>query len=141
MSVLRLYVTKDKYLPQLEVKDGNLIFLSDNGKICLDFNGARYQYDTIQNFKTNADREAHALVTTGYYFVEEDNSLWRYSNNNWHRITPENLDPIVFGKTLNDFPPTGNPKLLYVADKATYKWDSAAEKYIAVANLTEWDTI
>lgn len=139
MAILNMYVTKAKYLPQLPVRDGQLIYTTDGCRIALDFNGARYYYDTIQTFKTEEERQNFTSVLDGYYYIEETNALWYYSNSSWTRMTPENLNPIIFGKTFNDFPKEGNSKTLYVADKATYKWDDLTKSYIAVANLTEWE--
>lgn len=67
--------------------------------------------------------------------------MWSFSNGSWQQMTPDNLEPIVFATNVLDFPKEGNPKTLYVADKATYKWSAATKEYIMVSNLTEWNQL
>lgn len=139
MAILSMFVTKSKYLQQLPIHDGQLIYTMDGNRIALDFNGARYYYDTIQSFETEEQRTSFVSVLDGYYYVKDTSCLWSYSNSQWNRLTPENLDPIVFGNTVEDFPAEGKSNTLYVADKATYKWNAGIRGYDPVANLTEWE--
>lgn len=102
MAILNMYITKSKYLPQLSVKDGQLIFTTDGNTIALDFGGTRYFYQTIQTLATEEDRKAIVAPLSGYYYVEGSNVLWYYSSS-WTRMTPDGVEPIVFGQTEEDF--------------------------------------
>lgn len=137
MAILNAYITKSKYLPQLPVKDGQLIFTTDGNTVALDFGGTRYFYQTIQTFATEKDREELSFPLSGYYYVEESNALWYFSSS-WSRITPKEIEPVVFGQTEEDFPEVGKENVLYVADDALYRYSKPDKKYLAVANLTEW---
>ena len=78
--------------------------------------------------------------TEGFYFVEDTGVMWRYKEE-WKQITPDNLNQITFGASVEDFPKSGNSKILYVTDDATYKWDTVTKTYLCVSNKTEWKTI
>lgn len=138
MAIVNMYITKSKYLPQLPVKDGQLIFTTDGNTVALDFSGVRYYYQTIQTLASETNREAIAAPLSGYYYVESSNVLWYYSSS-WTRITPENIEPVIFGQTEKDFPEEGKDGVLYVADKALYRYSKSDKKYLAVSNLTEWE--
>jgi len=139
MVYTNLYTVSAKNLSKLSVRDGNVIFVTDNATVCLDINGVRYPYRTIQTFKTEEDREQYASVLDGYYYVLSSNVMWNFSNGSWKQLTPSNLEPVVFGTDVHDFPKEGNPTTLYIANKATYKWSASTKEYIAVSNLTEWN--
>lgn len=141
MAVVQIYITKSERLPQLPVRDGNLIFVSDAGKVALDFNGSRLYYNTIASFGTDEQRLAYKNPPNGYYYVEDTGVLWCAKDYQWQQITPDNLDQIVFGATVEDFPKEGKSKLLYVADDGIYRWDFVEKCYLMSANLTKWDKL
>lgn len=138
-AIVKVYSTTASKLGQLQVADGQLIFVKDTKKIYLDMNGVRIEYSTIQVFNTDADRRAILAPIEGFYYVEDTAMMWRYKSK-WIQITPDNLDPFFFGD-IEDFPVQGNPKMLYIADDATYKWDAALQEYVMVANKTVWDNL
>lgn len=140
MAVINLYVTKPKYLSQIPVRDGNLIFAEQSNTVCFDFNGTRYPYKTIHTFETEAERAAYTAYLDGYYFVKETNMLWSYSNFSWKKLCPDNLEPLVFGSSIDDFPKVGNKTSLYIADKCIFKYDPTFG-YIMVSNLTDWNNL
>lgn len=41
MTYTNLYTVSAKNLSKLPVRDGNIIFVTDGGTVCLDFNGGR----------------------------------------------------------------------------------------------------
>lgn len=141
MAVVKLYRTKSERLPQLPVRNGNIIFVSDTRQICLDADGLRIPYDPIKLFDTEQERAEYESPVIGFYFVVETNVLWRYADGVWSQLTPSNLNPILYGKTLADFPEVGEEDILYVADEAIYKWDSAAKEYTMAANKTIWQEL
>lgn len=139
-TIMKLYTTISSRLSQLPVKDGQLIFVSDTKKVYLDFNGVRVSYSTINSFSTDKERIECESPAKGFYFVQETGVLWNYDTS-WKQLTPDNLQQIYFGSGIEAFPEEGNDKLLYVADDATYKWDSATKQYLVVANKTEWTSL
>ncbi len=141
MAAVKLYRTISERLPELPVRNGNIIFVSDSRQICLDSDGIRIPYDPIKIFDTEQERADCEEPVTGFYFVADTNVLWRYSNDAWSQLTPSNLTPIVYGKVIADFPQEGQSDILYVADDAIYKWDDAAKQYIIAANKTIWQKL
>ena len=139
MAAVNLYVTKSKYFSQLPVRDGNIIFATDVGTVGFDYNGSRLYYDTIRTFETEENRLAFKSPLDGYYIVQETNMFWYYHNKEWKKLCPDNLEPLFFGESEDDFPAIGNPTSLYVANEALYKWDNRTQSYMMVSNLTKWD--
>lgn len=139
-AIVKVYSTVASKLNQLQVVDGQLIFVKDIKKIFLDMNGIRLGYDPIQVFSTEEERQGVLAPVEGFYFVESTGVMWRFSNE-WKQLTPSNLDPLFFGNKKEDFPSQGNSATLYVADNATYKWDSLLKEYIMISNKTEWEKL
>lgn len=136
----KLYYTQEKYLSTLPVQNGNIIFVADSHKVCLDMSKTRHTYQTIQEFKTDAERLALQSPYKGFYFVEETNTIWRYSDS-WKRITNVSLNPIVYGETEEAFPQEGEKNSLYFTDDGIFNWKEAVGKYNLIANANKWDKI
>lgn len=122
--------------PALSIADGQIIFTSDTQTVYLDMKGRRHEYTTIHVFKDDAERLAVLAPVRGFYFVENTGVLWRYSTA-WVQITPDNLNPIIFGR-LESFPAVGKEGQLYCADDAIYKWDTSEQAYVLIANKNIW---
>lgn len=140
-AIVKVYTTVASKLSQLTVKDGQLIFVSDTRRIYLDFSGNRICYDTILNFDKDSDRTSLMAPVEGFYFVKETNTLWNYGVSGWNQLTSDNPNPIFFGNEVSDFPTQGNSKTLYVANDATYRYNSITSSYDMIANKTEWNTL
>lgn len=120
-------------LPDLSIKNGQLIFIQDSHKIALDFNDKRVFYNQVEVLEKEADREAIlAPINELFYFVVDTAVLWIYRNR-WIQITsqPENI--VFIGTTL---PELGSDKTLYVnkEEQNISIWDVVSEKYIVVGN-------
>ena len=76
----KLFFTKEQYLSTLPVKDGQIIFVSDSNKVCLDMSKTRHTYQTIIEFETEEERISLKAPAKGFYFVQETGMIWRYSN-------------------------------------------------------------
>lgn len=135
-----LYVTMSKYLPELTVEDGNIVFTKDTGSIYLDFDGVRLPYQTINNFSTDNER-IKCMAVDGYYYVEETNVLWRRKDGGWVQITPSNMTPINYYKSTSDFPAIGDSASIYLIDDVIYRYDPLSKSYASVSNLTDWKAL
>ena len=71
----KLFYTKEKYLSTLPVKNGQIIFVPDAHKVCLDMSTQRFTYQTILELETERDRLSIQAPLNGFYFVEEDNAI------------------------------------------------------------------
>ena len=120
-------------LPDLSIKNGQLIFIQDSQKIALDFNDKRVFYNQVVILQKESDREAIlAPINELFYFVVDTAVLWMY-HNEWVQITsqPENI--VFIGTTR---PELGSAKTLYVnkEEQNISIWDSESSEYIVVGN-------
>lgn len=135
-AIVKCYATVESKLSQLPVSDGNLIFVRDTGRICLDILGTRQTYVDIRVLSQDTDRTLMLAPVEGFYYVEDTDVLWRYKGG-WKQITPDTVDPLFFGDP-DDFPPQGKSKTLYISDEGIYRWDDISQTYILTASNTEW---
>lgn len=137
MAIVNLFVTKPKYLSQIPVRDGNIVFVEQSNQVCLDFHNERYTYETIHTFHNEAERIVYRPFLSGYYFVIETGCLWYFDKTKWTRITKTPEDIITFVEV--DMPATGKSEVLYVSKKNQniMVWDKDKEEYSTVSNYTK----
>lgn len=116
----KLYYTTPEYIDTLPVKNGNIIFVPAMNKVCLDMADQRFEYETIKTFQTDEERADVPFPNEGFYYVEQDAMIWRYSRGHWRQLTPTNLRPIVYGDCEEDFPELGANDTLYYTDEGIY---------------------
>lgn len=98
--VLSAIATVNSKLPDLSIKDGQMIFVQDKNTIALDFGGERRLYKQIEELATESVRTSMLAPVTGrYYFVIETSSLWTYRDG-WVQITttPEDVKSYATSK-------------------------------------------
>lgn len=137
MAQMRIVYTTSNRLDELNIEDGQIIFVVDTRTIYFDMKNKRTSYSTIFVFETEDERLAMESPAQGFYFVEETNVVWRYKTQ-WIQITPQGLNPIVFGEEISSFPERGMEGILYCGDSAIYKWNSYQSSYHLIANKNEW---
>lgn len=133
--VLSVCATVGSKLPNLVIKDGQLIFVRDKHKIALDFDGKRTFYNQIEELATEAARTSLLAPVAGlFYFVIETAVLWTYRDS-WVQLTTPPKDVVFFGTEL---PELGVTKTLYVdtSAKEISVWDDKSSSYIVVADKT-----
>lgn len=134
--ILSVISTTASRLPDLAIKDGQLIFVKDSQKVALDIGSKRTFYNQITILQTESERQSLLAPISGlFYFVMENAVLWLY-NQSWIQITtpPENI--VFIGEEL---PELGNKEVAYIntADKCISVWDDLQQKYMVVADKTE----
>lgn len=136
-SVLSLIATSSSKVRDLVVKNGQLIFLQDVGRIALDFNNKRVFYNQIVELNTDVERLTLDSPISGYYFIIDTAVLWYYQDG-WVQITekPENI--LFIGTEL---PALGQGKenTLYInkADKEVAIFDKTSNEYVIVSDYTK----
>lgn len=122
-TVVKFITTQESKLDQLEVSNGQLIFVKDSHKILLDSQGTRTEYSSsflMLSFDSSRESMVYPLET--FYFVLETNILWRYdSYEGWIQITQPPQQQIVF-LDEEDFPLLGSAKTLYISGLDMYRW-------------------
>ena len=133
-SIMSLIATTSSRIRDLIIKDGQLIFIQDLGRIAFDFKGKRVFYNQIVELDTEAERLALESPLDGYYFVIDSACLWFYQSG-WIQIT-EKPEEILFVGT--ELPQLGQQGKLYVDkdDREISVWDEETDAYITVANYT-----
>lgn len=134
-SVMSLIATTSSRIRDLVIKDGQLIFIQDLGRIAFDFKGQRVFYNQIVELNTEAERLALDSPLSGYYFVIDKACLWFYQDG-WIQITEKPEEIVFIGVEL---PELGQANKLYVDidDREISVWDEETGEYIAVANYTQ----
>ena len=131
---LKVIATSSSRIKDLLIKDGQLIFLQDLGRIAFDFKGKRVFYNQITELATEADRLDLEEPLNGYYFVIGSACLWFYKDE-WIQITEKPQEVLCIGVEL---PELGQEGTLYVDtdDREISVWDEDNGEYITVANFT-----
>lgn len=133
--VLSVIATTRKRLPDLAIKNAQLIFVRDAQTIAFDFGGVRTFYNQVITVQTEAERNAIETPQQGlFYFVVESAILWTYENG-WVQVTTRPEDVVCIG---TEFPELGNAKTLYVNKKEKHisVWDVDSTSYVTVGNVS-----
>lgn len=136
-NVLSLIATTSSRIRDLVIKDGQLIFIQDLGRIAFDFKGKRVFYNQIVELETESERLTLDSPLSGYYFVVDTAVLWFYQDG-WIQITEKPEEVIFIGVEL---PELGQAKegVLYVnkAEKEISVWDEETQEYVVVADKAD----
>lgn len=136
-SIMSLIATSSSKIKDLVIKDGQLIFIQDLGRIAMDFNGKRVFYNQIVELDTESERLTLDSPISGYYFVIDTAVLWFYKDEEWISITEKPEEVIFIGVEL---PELGQAKenMLYInkAEKEIAIYDSASNEYVIVSDYT-----
>lgn len=131
-SGLKVIATSSSRIRDLIIRDNQLIFIRDLGRIAFDSKGKRVFYNQIVELETEADRLTLVNPIGGYYFVIGSACLWFYKNG-WTQITERPQEVLFVGVEL---PELGQEGKLYVDkdDREISVWDEATNEYVKVAN-------
>lgn len=131
---LKVIATSSSRIKDLVIRDNQLIFIRDLGRIAFDSKGKRVFYNQIVELETEADRLALVNPLQGYYFIIGSACLWFYKDE-WIQITEKPEETLFVGVEL---PELGQENTLYVDtdDKEISVWDEDSGEYIPVANYT-----
>lgn len=134
-SGLKVIATSSSRIKDLIIRDNQLIFIRDKGRIAFDSQGKRTFYNQIVELETEAERLALVNPSEGYYFVIGSACLWHYKND-WTPITEKPEEILFIGVEL---PELGQENKLYIDtdDKEISVWDDDTGEYITVANYTQ----
>lgn len=135
-TALSVCATTSNRLPDLAIKNGQLIFIQDKCRIALDFGGVRKFYNQINELPTDSDRIAIENPVDGsYYFIIETAVLWTYQGK-WIQLTTAPEEVVFIG---TEIPELGKNGKLYVnkQEKEISVWDEKSSSYVTVANVTK----
>lgn len=134
-TTLSICVTSGSRLSDLVIKDGQLVFVRDKHRICLDFGGKRTFYNQIEEVATEEERLNLTPENGVYYFVIGTAVLWTYQNE-WIQLTTPPKEYLFIGVEL---PELGSENVLYVNKNGGISiWDNENSKYVTVADKNEY---
>ena len=129
--------TTSSKIRDLIIKDGQLVFIQDLGRIAFDFNGQRVFYNQIVELDTEAERSTLDSPLSGYYFVIDTGVLWYYQNE-WIPITEKPEEVVFIGVEL---PELGSANKIYAntteGAESISVWDEELGAYVVVADKTQ----
>lgn len=135
-NVLSLIATKSSKLKDIVIKNGQLIFMHDIGRLALDYDNTRVFYNQIVELETEAERLSLDSQLPGYYFVIDTAVLYYYETE-WVQITDKPKEVIHIDVEL---PALGQAKegVLYVdkTEKMIAVFDKSLNEYIVVSDYT-----
>lgn len=142
-QVLSVIATTSERIKDLVIKNGQLIFVQDLGKIAFDFKDKRKIYNQIEELDTEKTRqELESPVNGVYYFVIETAVLWTYRNNEWIQITTPPEEIVFIG---TEFPELGCKQTIYTnttdGNEHIAVWDETSGDYKTVADKTQSITL
>lgn len=131
---LKVIATSSSRIRDLIIRDNQLIFIRDLGRIAFDSKGKRVFYNQIVELETEADRLALVNPIQGYYFVIGSACLYFYKDG-WTQITEKPEEVLFVGVEL---PELGQEGKLYIDtdDREISVWDEETDTYITVSNYT-----
>lgn len=138
-QILSVIATTSARVKDLVIKNGQLIFVQDLGKIAFDYKGKRKFYNQIEELDTEKTRqELESPVNGVYYFVVEKAVLWTYRNDEWVQITTPPEEIVFIG---TEFPELGKEQTLYVnqidGNEHIAIWNEETSDYKVVADKTQ----
>ena len=140
-AILSLCATTADKVKDINIKNGQLLFVHDVGRVALDLHGKRTFYNQIIELDTEYDRVNLTDAVNGkYYFIIETGVLWRHFNG-WTQLTAQPEDIVFIGTEL---PSLGQKNTLYVQTEEGNEnisvWDEESQSYKVVADKTQWLT-
>ena len=134
---LKVIATSSSRIRDLIIRDNQLIFIRDLGRIAFDSKGKRVFYNQIVELETEADRLALVNPIKGYYFVIGSACLYFYKDG-WTQITEKPQEIVQIGVEL---PQLGQQGKLYATTKEGEErisvWDEESDEYVVVADKTQ----
>lgn len=136
-QMMSIIATKSDRISDLVIKNGQLIFIHDVGRIALDYNGKRTFYNQVIELETEKERLEIIPNNGKYYFVIETGIFWRYFNE-WKPLTNNAQDAVFIG---NELPALGKANTLYADTTEEAEcisvWDEEKQCYKVVADKTQ----
>lgn len=132
LNILSVLTTTGDKLPDLEIKNGQLIFIPNSYKIALDFNDTRNFFNQVEIIDTEEERTALSPPRENtFYFVIETKILWFYRDS-WIRVTADAKNNIFIGSLL---PENKDDNIMLYVDKTNKSisiWDEESENFEVV---------
>jgi hypothetical protein len=131
-TATKFITTTEDRLNLLPISNGQLIFVRDSRKICLDYQDARVEYGQIIVLTDENHRLSIAQPFNTFYFVLDTRVLWRYESGEWIALTTSAKESVIFVGD-GELPETGVAGVLYATATDLYTWNG--ESYTKMGTL------
>lgn len=135
---MRFIATTSDKMNSIDIESGQLIFSRDDRVIYLDTD-VRTSFQQIITVVNEQTRQELISPVSGFYFIEDTKTLWRYNNSIWEQLTEPPKENLVFAEREN-FPVQGQEEVLYVDKDTIYTWDANNNVYTKMGALN-WEPI
>ena len=135
---MRFIATTSDKMNSIDIESGQLIFSRDDRVIYLDTD-VRTSFQQIITVVNEQTRQELISPVSGFYFIEDTKTLWRYNNSIWEQLTEPPKENLVFAEREN-FPVQGQEEVLYVDKDTIYTWDANNNVYTEMGALN-WEPI
>ena len=134
-TATKFITTTEERLGLLPISDGQLIFVRDSRKVCLDYQGDRTEYGQIIVLADEHHRLSIVKPFDTFYFVLDTHVLWRYQQGEWIALTTSVKENVIFIGN-DELPEKGIKDILYVTTTDIFTWNG--EDYIKKGALV-WE--
>lgn len=124
--------TTEARVDLLPVLNGQLIFVRDSRRICLDYEDERIEYGQIIVLADENHRLSIAKPFNTFYFVLDTHVLWRYEKGEWIPLTTSAKDNVIFVGD-GELPEKGTVGVLYATTTDIFTWNG--ESYVKMGTL------
>lgn len=128
--------TTEERLKLLPVSNGQLIFVRDSRKICLDYDSQRVEYGHIIVLTDEKHRLSIANPFNTFYFVLDTQILWHVNKGVWSPLNERPKERVIFVGLKSDLPEKGEEGILYATTTDIYVWNG--KDYTKMGSL-QWE--
>lgn len=118
--------TTEARLSALPISNGQLIFVRDSRRICLDYEGQRTEYGQIIVLQDDNHRLAIKQPFKTFYFVLDTRILWRYEDEWIPAVSATSAKQQVIFIGSDPLPEVGETGVLYTTTTDIYVWNGSA---------------
>lgn len=131
-TATKFITTTEERLGLLPISNGQLIFVRDSRKVCLDYEDSRTEYGQIIVLTDENHRLSIANPFDTFYFVLDTHVLWRYQKGEWIPLTTSAKDSVIFVGD-GELPEKGTAGVLYATTTDLFTWNG--EGYTKMGTL------
>lgn len=125
-TATKFITTTESRLELLPISNGQLIFVRDSRRVCLDYQGQRIEYGQIIVLTDDDHRLSIEQPFKTFYFVLETRTLWRYEDEWIPAISTSPAEKQVIFIGDDPLPETGKEGILYTTTTDIYVWNGTA---------------
>ncbi len=131
-TATKFITTTEERLGLLPISNGQLIFVRDSRKICLDYQDSRVEYGQIIVLTDENHRLSIASPFDTFYFVLDTRVLWRHEKGEWIPLTTSAKESVIFVGD-GELPERGQTGVLYATSADLFTWNG--EGYTKMGTL------